>query len=86
MYLRKEHQETLVNLLNSSLWADIKRCLNERRPESPVAVDAVHVAAAKGFERKGYEQAVSDIEKLPFDIPVERVDPFNRPSVNVTED
>jgi len=86
MYLRKEHQESLANLLNSSLWADIKRCLQQRRPESPVSGDLVHVAAAKGFERKGYEQAISDIEILPFDQPVTRADPFDRPSVNATED
>lgn len=86
MYLRKENQEPAVNLLNSPLWADIKRCLLERRPEPPVPADAVHTAAAKGFERKGYEQAIQDIEKLPFDLPAEVQSPFNRPAITETED
>lgn len=86
MYLRKENQDSVADFLNSPLWQDIKRCLQERRPESPVSVDPVHVAAAKGFERKGYEQAIADIELLPFDRPVVREDPFNRPSVTRTED
>lgn len=86
MYLRKENLEAAASFLNSPLWADIKRCLMERRPDAPVAVDAVHTAAAKGFERKGYESAMTDIEKLPFDLPTERLDPFNRPAVTATED
>lgn len=86
MYLRKENQEAVLNFLNSPLWVDIKRCLLERRPEPPVPADAVHTAAAKGFERKGYEAAISDIEKLPFDLPPEIQSPFNRPAVLATED
>lgn len=86
MYLRKENLEAAASFLNSPLWTDIKRCLLERRPEAPVAADAVHVAAAKGFERKGYELALEDIEKLPFELPAERMDPFNRPAVTATED
>lgn len=86
MYLRKENLEAAATFLNSPLWTDIKRCLLERRPEAPLAIDAVHVAAAKGFERKGYEQALLDIEKLPFDLPTERVDPFSRPAVLETAD
>lgn len=86
MYLRKENLEAAASFLNSPLWADIKRCLLERRPDAPVAIDAVHTAAAKGFERKGYESAMADIEKLPFDLPAERLDPFNRPAVLETQD
>lgn len=86
MYLRKENLEAAASFINSPLWADIKRCLLERRPDAPVAIDAVHTAAAKGFERKGYESAMTDIEKLPFDLPTERLDPFNRPAVTATED
>ena len=86
MYPRKENLESIANFINSPLWADIKRCLHDRRPESPVSSDPIHVAAARGFERKGYEQAISDIEVIAFDQPVTRVDPFNRPSINATED
>lgn len=86
MYLRKENLEAAASFLNSPLWTDIKRCLLERRPDAPVAVDAVHTAAAKGFERKGYEQAVLDLEKLPFELPAERADPFNRLAVTETAD
>ena len=86
MYLRKENTEPAANLLNTPLWADIKKCLLERRPESPDSADAVHVAAAKGFSRKGFELALEELEKLPFDRPVERIDPFNRPSVLETID
>lgn len=86
MYLRKENLKASAEFLNSPLWADIKKCLLERRPEPPLAVDAPHTAAAKGFERKGYEQAIADIEKLPFDLPEEKQDPFNRLAITVTED
>lgn len=86
MYLRKENIEAAANLINSPLWSDLKRCLMERRPEAPVAIDLTHTAAAKGFERKGFELALEELEKLPFDKPVERVDPFNRPAVLNTED
>jgi hypothetical protein len=86
MYLRKEHLEPALNLINSPLWADIRRCLLERRPDAPVAADPIHTAAAKGFERKGYEQAMLDVEKLPFELPVDRADPFNRPAITETSD
>lgn len=86
MYLRKENLEAAASFLNSPLWTDIKRCLLERRPDAPLAVDAVHTAAAKGFERKGYEGAIAEIEKLPFEGPAERADPFNRPAITETED
>jgi hypothetical protein len=86
MYLRKENLEAAASLLNSPLWTDIKRCLLERRPDAPLAVDAIHTAAAKGFERKGYEAAITEIEKLPFDVLTERQDPFNRPAITATED
>lgn len=86
MYLRRENQEAVLNFLNSPLWTDIKRCLLDRRPEPPIPADAVHTAAAKGFERKGYEAAISDIEKLPFEVPSEIQSPFNRPAVIETQD
>ena len=86
MYLRKENLEAASTFLNSPLWSDIKRCLLERRPDAPVAIDAVHVAAAKGFERKGYEMALLDIEKLPFEVTPEVQNPCNRPAVFATED
>ena len=86
MYLRKENQEPALNLLNSPLWTDIKRCLLERRPDAPIPADPVHTAAAKGFERKGYENAIADIEKLPFEFPAESPSPFNRPAITATED
>lgn len=86
MYLRNENLEAAASFLNSPLWSDIKRCLLERRPEAPVAIDAVHTAAAKGFERKGFELALEELEKLPFDKPAERIDPFHRPAVLNTQD
>lgn len=86
MYLRKENLEAAASFLNSPLWTDIKRCLLERRPDAPATIDAVHVAAAKGFERRGFEIAMEELEKLPFELPPERNDPFNRPAVTQTED
>jgi len=86
MYLRKENLEAAATLINSPLWADIKRCLLARRPDAPVSADAIHTAAAKGFERKGFESAISAIELLPFEVSEERDDPFNRPAVFDTKD
>lgn len=86
MYLRKDLAEPAAAFLNSQLWQDIKRCLLARRPENPISADQPHVAAAKGFERKGFEAAIDEIEKLPFDAPVERIDPFDRPAILETKD
>lgn len=86
MYLRKENLEPAASFLNSPLWTDIKRCLLQRRPDSPVSADQPHVAAAKGFERKGFEEAISALEALPFDAPTERIDPFDRPAILETKD
>lgn len=86
MYLSKEYLDSAANFINSPLWKDIKRCLLDRRPESPQASDAIHTAAAKGFERKGYEQVISEIEKLPFDAPSVISNPFERPSITETRD
>ena len=86
MYLRKELLIPAAEFLNSPLWQDIKKCLLDRRPDSPVSADQPHVAAAKGFERKGFEEAISALEALPFDAAPERVDPFNRPAILETKD
>lgn len=86
MYLPKESLILAVNFINSPLWRDIKHCLLERRPESPQANEAVHVSAAKGFERKGYENVIELIERLPFETPPVVQNPFERPSILETAD
>jgi hypothetical protein len=86
MYLHKDNLANAAALINSPLWNDIKRCLMDRRPDAAVAHDEVHTAAAKGFERKGFELAIVEIEKLPFDTPTVRVDPFDRPAITSTQD
>jgi hypothetical protein len=57
-----------------------------RRPLHPDDKDDVHVAAAKGHKRAGYEKAIEEIEKLPFEYVSEQKDPFSRPAVAITED
>ena len=86
MYLLEPNLSPAANFINSPLWADIKRCLAEREPEAPVSNDPIHTAAAKGFERKGFELAIAEIEKLPFEKPTTRTDPFARPAVTAIED
>ena len=67
--------------LESSLWTDYKKVLLSRAPEYPDSSDAPHTAAAKGFERKGFEAAIALIEALPFEVPEVVQDPFARPAL-----
>ena len=86
MYLLKDNLLPATNFINSPLWADIKRCLREREPKSADRTDLPHTAAAAGFERKGFEFAIEQIEFLPRDIEVKATDPFDRPAINEIKD
>ncbi len=82
MYLHKENQEAAALFLSTPAWQDIKRCLLARRPEGATPEDQPHVAAAKGFKRDAWEEAIAMMEKLPMDLePQEPKDPFDRPAV-----
>lgn len=85
-YLQKENMSAALSFVNGPVWADIKRCLEERKPESPVAIDLPHVAAAKGFIRDAWEKCIAEIEKLPRDLPDSVISPFERPSILDTKD
>lgn len=87
MYLNPVHAKAASELLNSPLWADIKRCLMDRRPDAPEPIDKLRTMAAKGFERKGFELAIQEFEKLPYEVPpVGETAPFDRPAVMETAD
>lgn len=86
MYLKPANQKPAGDLLNGVLWADMKRCLMDRRPHPPEANDEPHIAAAKGHKRAGFEAAIDVIEKLPFEFNPDQKDPFSRPAVRITED
>lgn len=87
MYLKPAHAQAALELLNSPLWTDIKRCLLDRRPDAPEPGDKLRTMAAKGFERKGFEFAIQQIERLPFEnAPAEPTAPFERPAVTETAD
>lgn len=86
MYLRPPNQKPAGDLLNGVLWQDMKRCLLARRPPPPEAKDEPHIAAAKGHKRAGFEAAIEEIEKLPFEFSPDQKSPFSRPAVAITED
>ena len=86
MYLNNANKKAAGDFLNGVLWKDLKRCLEERRPPHPDAKDDIHVAAAKGHKRAGFEEAVAAIEKLPFEYSQDQENPFSRPAVSITED
>ena len=75
-----------LTFINGPLWSDIKRCLEDRKPEQPQAIDVPHVAAAKGFIRAAWEGCIAEIEKLPRDFPETTPSPFDRPSILDTKD
>lgn len=86
MHLQPTNQKAAGEFLHGILWADLKRCLLARRPVKPDAKDDIHVAAAKGHARAGFESAIEAIETLPFEFPAEQASPFARPAVAITED
>lgn len=86
MYLHETNLKAAADFLSSPLWQDIKRCLRDRMPEAPVPSDAVHTAAAKGFQRASHDNVIAEIEKLPFENKPTRDEPFSRPAVTHTED
>ncbi len=86
MYLQPSNQKAAGDFLNGTLWQDIKRCLLARRPPEADVTDDIHVAAAKGHKRAGFEKAIEQIEKIPFEFDKEQANPFSRPAVAFTED
>lgn len=86
MYLQPSNQKAAGDFLNGPLWQDFKRCMLARRPPEADVKDDVHVAAAKGHKRAGFEKAIEEIEKLPFEYAKDQSNPFGRPAVAITED
>jgi hypothetical protein len=86
MPLSSDNQKLAGDFVNGLLWKEIKRVLFEREPESPSVKDEVHVAAAIGHKRAGYELAIAELEKIPFEHADEVPSPFDRPAVSITED
>lgn len=85
IYITPALQKPAGDFVNSPTWHEVRRALMNRRPEVPDAKDPSHVAAAKGHRRAGYEQAITDIEKLPFETEPVVQDPFKSPAL-FTED
>lgn len=86
MFLRQENLEAASEFIAGPVWADLKRCLLDRRPGAPSPEDLPHVAAAKGFQRAAWEAAIAALEKLPYETDSAAADPFDRPAVSETRD
>ncbi len=82
----KDNQIHAVGFVTGPLWADFKRCLMERRPESPLTSDKPRTAAAKSHERAGFEKCIAEIEAIPFEVNITETGPFDRPAVTETAD
>lgn len=86
MYLSQHNHAPMVAFLTGGLWPDIKRCLQERRPNAPEVTDLPHVAAAKGFQRAAWDKMIEEIEKLAQDRPpAPPPDPFDRPALDTKD-
>lgn len=85
-FLQKENIQAAGLFVSGVLWQDFKRALMERRPEAAHVSDTPDVAAAKGHQRIGFEQCMALIEALPFEVPTEANNPFDRPAVQNTAD
>ncbi len=85
-FLQKDNIPAAGNFVSGALWQDIKRVLMERRPEAPHVNDGADTAAAKGFQRKGYELCIEAMEAIPFEVPESTAQPFDRPAITETAD
>ncbi len=86
MFIQKENINAAAIFVGGPLWADFKRCLLQRKPEQPAVIDSADIAAAKGHQRAGFEKALEELEKLPFEAPQEIANPFDRPATQETAD
>jgi hypothetical protein len=84
--LRKENLTSAASFIAGPLWADMKTCLLDRRPEPASPDDLPHVAAAKGFQRSAWEACIAEIEKLPSEQGKSDHSPFDRPAITYTAD
>ncbi len=84
--LTGDNQKIAAQFINGALWAEIKRCLLSRRPPVADVKDDIHIAAAKGHVRSGYEAAIEEVEKMPFEQDTAPESAFARPAVSITAD
>lgn len=85
MYLRESNLKAAAAFLESPLWADFKRCLAARKQAEANVDDPSTTAAHKGFKRDGFDDCISEIEKIPFDIAPVVADPFQRPALDTKD-
>lgn len=85
-FLQKDNVAAAGGFVSGALWQDFKRALMERRPEAATTSDGPDTAAAKGHQRRGWELCMEAIEALPFEVPVENANAFDRPAVQDTKD
>lgn len=67
MYLQESNLKPAAEIVVGAVFQDMTRAAMDRRPPEADPEDQPHVAAAKGFTRKGYELALETLRKLPFD-------------------
>lgn len=85
--LLEPHKKALGEFVNGPLWKAVKElCVEERAPEVPDVKDPSHIAAAKGHQRAGFENAFRLIEALPFEKSEEPQSVWDRPALAITED
>ena len=85
MYLLPSNQKLLAELLASTLWQDVERCMRERYPEQPDPKDPSHIAAAKGHQRAGYDRYADELKKLPTDVETTAQNPFDSPAFDTKD-
>ena len=85
-YLSPGNHKLVATFLASPLYLDVKSCLLARRPAAAAATDEIHVAAAKGHIRAGFEAMIAELEKLPLESdPAGVPDPFQRPALDTRD-
>lgn len=80
-FLQKDNVNPAAVFVGGPLWADIKRCLLQRKPASPLVNDSADIAAAKGHQRTGFEKAIEELEGLPFEVQTQIMNPMDRPAI-----
>jgi hypothetical protein len=86
MYLLPTNQKVLAELLHSTLWLDVERCLMARRPPAAEAKAPSHEAAACGHQRAGFEKCLEELRKLPIEEAPVVENPFEKSFITDTKD
>lgn len=74
-YLPKEQLEAAQKLVSSEMFRAIERVLTARKPDHPGPADQPSKQAADAFLRAGYEKALDELKRIPYEFEEKPTDP-----------